>query len=244
MNSNLVVISPKGSTESAQKLADALDADYFNPYQTKNVDFSKYKTVINYGYSPPIMANKVINDYIPINIAIDKRITFHVLGDLGITVPCTSSIQEALSWLYEGKVVVARTQVKGSNGKGLTYIYNEEQINSVEAKLYTQYIEHTHEFRINLWKDKVVSVYHKARLDDIDTGNQKFKFILYKGQETHPQIIKIASIIYDKIGLDFCGVDVLCDPFGVLHVLEVNSAPILFPYTLKKLVTLIKKEVM
>lgn len=240
---NTVVISPKCTSESANTLAIALNADYVNPYQTESIDFKKYKTVINYGFSKYILANKKINSTEAINLAVDKRKTFEALAKSNITVPYTKDIDVAKEWLKEDGQVVARELAQSSNGKGLSYVNDIKTLESIPAKFYTRLVPHSFEFRVNTWKDTVISIYHKERKEDPDTDQQQFKFVLYKGQEEHPQIKRIVTETYKNIGLDFSGIDVICDFNGNLHVLEVNSGPILFPYTVNKLAALIKKEI-
>lgn len=230
----LIVISPKISEDSAKLLANSLMANYENPYETKNRDFTTYNTVIKYGFSKKIKANNVINKHKHTLIAMDKLKTFEALKNSIYIVPYTTDKEVAKTWLDYG--VAARSSTTDSNSKGLTYCDTIEEIENTPAILWTKYIEHTHEFRVNIWRNKVVSVYTKY----ID--KEHFRFKLFQGVEEHPQLVELVNEVYKKIGLDWCGIDILRDYNGSLYLLEVNSAPILFPYTLKKLVNIIKKE--
>jgi glutathione synthase/RimK-type ligase-like ATP-grasp enzyme len=236
-NMNIVVISPKVAQESAQFLAESLGADYVNPYETDKRNFTGWDIVFNYGFSRKIKSNKVFNNPENVQISRDKVACLQVLKGKCKTIDFTLSKEEASKWIEVGEIVVARAQVKGDNGKGLVYCYTQEDLNKTEAKFWTKYQDHTHEFRVNVWKGKVVSIYNKVRKND------HFKFELYRGQEEHPQLVHIAKHCYDNIGLDWMGLDLLCTNKGELHFLEANSAPILFPYTCKRLINLIKQEI-
>lgn len=233
-----VVVSPKLADTSARNLARWLDCDYDNPYQSKKRNYTNYDVVFNYGFSREITANRVFNKQLAVNIARDKQATLDRVENM-FNIPHTTDIRVAEDWIRDGhSTVVARTLLKSNNGKGITFCDSIEELNKVkEVKLYTKYINHTNEFRVNVWRDKVLSIY-----DKIVCPNQNFKFKLFRGQENHPQLVALVKDVYDKIKLDFCGIDILRDKEGKLYVLEINSAPVLFPYTLNKLTTEIKKE--
>lgn len=235
---NLIVISPKIAEESAQALAAVLGADYINPYETKTRDFSGYKYMFNYGFSRPTSGTKrKFNKAKGVQLSIDKELCFEAVKECVPTVKITKDKQEAYKWIKQGRVVVARTNITGSNGEGITFCSTKKQLDQVDAPLYTRYIEHTNELRINIWRGQIISIYDKKIV------NGFFKFKLLQGLfNTQPQAVNMANYLYEKIGLDFMGVDVLLTPKGNLYFLEANSAPVLFPYTIKKLVNLIKKE--
>ena len=237
---SIIVLSPNVSVESAKSLAEALKAKYENPYETRNRDFTKYDVVVKYGFSRPIKTKKgalVVNKTKSVEIAIDKIKTLSLFKEDGFTVPFAITKAEAKKFLDKKGSVVARLDATASNGIGIVYCDTEEELKKVtEAKFYTKYIKSTNEFRVNVWRDKVVSVYDKV------VPNEHFRFKLFQGVEEHPQLVAMAKAIYEKTGLDFYGLDVLRDRKGTLHLLEINSSPVLFPYTLNKLTTIIKKE--
>lgn len=239
--SKIIVISPKVSSRSARILAQSLGAEYENPYNTGRRNFGKYDVVINYGFSREIAYSNVINKPKNVAMAVEKTLTFQKLGLENITVPFTDKYKVALDWVKQGDVVVARATANEANGKGLTYCTTEEELEKTQAVLWTKFVPHTHEFRVNVWRDRVVSIYDKVRIKD--GHNEKFEFILYKGQENHPQLIDLVQKVWKCIGLDWCGMDILCNKEGKLFLLEVNSAPILYPFTVNRLVNLINKEI-
>jgi glutathione synthase/RimK-type ligase-like ATP-grasp enzyme len=238
---NIVVLSSKISKDSAGELSKALSATLEFPYDTKSNDFTKYDYVFKYGVTKKIKAKKgvVFNKSKNTSISINKISTFNALKDLDITVPYTQDITVARQWLLDGHTVVARSQTKGSNGSGITYCTTAEELYNTPAKFWTRCIYENQELRVNIWRDKVLSIYVKVR----DTDTESFVFKLHKGFEEHPQLVNMTKLVYSNIGLDFCGLDILTDNTGKLLLLEVNSAPILFPYTINKLVGCIKKEI-
>lgn len=239
MVAKIAILSPNVSKESAGILAEALNADLIFPYVTEERDFTKYDYVFKYGFSKKIKAKKgaTLNKSNSVNIARDKILTFLALKGDNTTVPFTQDVMEAVQWLKDGHNVVARLFAKEANGKGITYCTTLEELNHAPAIFWTKQIHEAQELRIYLWRNKVLSIYIK------DRENGTFVFKLNKGQEEHPQLVDMANKVYKNIGLDFCGLDVLTDVDGTLLLLEVNSAPILFPYTCKKLVGCINSEI-
>lgn len=246
VTNSIIVLSPDISEDSAKHLAEALGAKWENPYKTENRDFSKYDLIFKYGFSKAIkkkpIIGKVLNKTEATNIAMDKIAVFKVLEKEKITVPFTVDKDVARQWFKKGNVVVARSLVKGANGAGLVYCETEQKLENTEAIFWTKYIEHTNEFRVNIWRNKVISIYDKKRKPHKGEKTELFDFILYKGQENHPQLVNMVQKVWENIGLDWCGIDILCTKGGELILLEINSAPILYPHTLKILTSLVRKE--
>jgi glutathione synthase/RimK-type ligase-like ATP-grasp enzyme len=235
----MVIISGKVGFESSSALAECLKWKYENPYETKNKDFTKYDVVFKYGVSNGVQTKtgaKVLNKRLPTQIAVNKIKTFETFKDQPFTIPFSTEVKTAAKWLKNGSVV-ARTLLKAHNGEGVVFCDDAEALLNVdEAKVYTKYIDHTHEFRVNVWRDKIVSVYDKVE------KNGFFNLKLFKGTEEHPQLKEIVNCIYERTKLDWYGLDLLRDEVGNLYLLEINSAPVLYPYTMKKLVEILKKE--
>lgn len=232
-----IIISPNVGYESASELAHQMKVPYEDPFKTDNRDFRKYDFVFKYGFSRPIKANKVFNKSKHIELSRNKLKTLAAFKDSQFTIPYTENKEEAATWVGVGKSgAVARNVVDGDNGAGVEFCFTKKDFDKAPAIFWTKYIPHTNEFRVNIWRDQVVSIYEKK------TNGKYFKFCLFKGQEQHPQLVELAKEIYKRIGLDWCGADIVRDKQGNLYLLEVNSAPILFPYTMKKLITILEKE--
>jgi len=236
---NIAVLSPKVSKESAAVLANLLDAELIFPYDTTERDFRKYDHVFKYGFSGKIKAKKGVtfNKTVAVEKAMDKLYTFDVLKDTGITIDFTMDRGVVEKWIAVGHTAVAREFSNESNGKGITYCSTKKELDQAPAKFWTKYSQALQELRIYLWRNKVLSIYVK------EINNGFFVFKLQQGHEEHPQLVEMANKVYENIGLDFCGLDVLTEEGGHLRLLEVNSAPILFPFTAKRLVASINKEI-
>jgi len=234
----MIIISPKVGEESAKTLADYLGVAFENPYETNNRDYTKYNVVFKYGFARKIKAKKgvTINRTESIEMCRDKIKTLELFSDTKYYIPHTLDKEEARKWLAKG-TVVARNLVKGADGDGLTYCQTNDQLDKAPAKFYTKYTDHTHEFRVYVWRGIILSVYDKAHNDGF------FKFTLFRGVEDQPQLVDLCTKVFEKTFIDFCGVDVLRDKHGKLYLLEINTAPVLFPYTVKKLATHLRKEI-
>ena len=234
---NIIVLSPKVSCESAKKLASVLGADYDNPYKSDKYDYTNYALCVKYGVTAKIKAKKVINKTSAILKSIDKIAFLKALSGDGIGVQMTLDYEVAKSWIKEGPVVCRRTNT-GHDSEGVVICYTLKELEGEpETMFWTKYQAHTHEFRVNIWRNTVLSMYDKKT-----TGENEFVFHLFQGLEKHPQLLHLVDILREKIGLDFYGMDVLRDKKGQLHVLELNSAPVLFPFTIRKLAEQINKE--
>lgn len=239
---NMIVISPKAGFESSSALVEKLkelgvDCKYEDPYQTNNRDYRNYNVVFKYGFARPVKTSKgsiTLNKIEPTLDAMNKMRTFAKLSDM--TVPFTTDIKEAARWLKSGTVVARETEC-GHDSEGVVFCDTAEELLEANAKFFTKYVKHTNELRINVWRNKVVSIYDKI--------NKKgtWSFNLFKGQEEHPQLVDLVNKVHERINLDWYGLDVLRNEEGKLHILEVNSAPVLYPITLKRLADIIRNEV-
>ena len=235
MNKQICIISPKCTSKSAKWLASILDADYNNPYQTNKYGFMEYKQVVNFGYSGQVSHHAPINKSLSVAIAVDKLATFKSIDSYCSCVPYTTKKEIALDWLDEDFHVVCREQQKGNKSKGITITDKKEEVEAIKAKFYTQYIEHKKEYRVNVFKGKVITVLEKSRGDD---GNFKFKLV-----RNSPYTFKSFIKAIDKhIGLDLYGMDILLGTNNRLYFLEVNSGPHLFGQTAVQMASTLKKE--
>lgn len=231
-----IIISPKSTSKSAKYIAECLDLDYCNPYKEEKFDFSSYDKVINWGVSEEISGNVILNQSFSVANAIDKLKTFNLLAGTVRTVEWTRNISEAMNWATLGHNVVARKLVKGTCSKGIDILVQGDKF-TPEYKFFSKYLPHEAEYRINAFKGKVVSIQEKVRRDKAGI----FKFKLLYGEPTDP-IKEMVEKVYERMGLDIFGLDVLADYDGNFNLLEVNSAPSIFGKTAERFVKLIGKE--
>jgi glutathione synthase/RimK-type ligase-like ATP-grasp enzyme len=226
----IAVISTNTSCDSAKKLATAIKAKYFNLTNSQRRDFKEFSHVFKYGFSGKIATNNVFNTSKATVRAINKIETMDLFKDEPFSIKYTKNKAIAEEWINSGRIAVARTTATGTNGEGLTYCETIQELNNNPAKFWTRYVNHTNELRVNMWRGEVISIYDKIQHED-----GTFRFKLWQGQEKHPQLVSIAEKIWKKVKLDWCGADILRDANGDLYLLEVNSAPVLYPFTLEKL---------
>lgn len=232
---NIVIVSPKCTSKSAKYLAEQLGADYFNPYKDNRTDFTEYKTVINWGCSYPLIGDKILNHFTSVGNAVDKIATFKLLDGVANIIPWTKNVKVAEQWIKEGNTVVARELQSASKSKGITMINDASELYKKNYKFFTKYLDHIGEFRINVFKGKIVSMLEKV------PQNGEFKFKLVRG-EPIDELTDMCKAVDSKLGLDFYGLDVVFDINNKPVLLEVNSAPIMFGSTGTKFVQLFKKE--
>jgi glutathione synthase/RimK-type ligase-like ATP-grasp enzyme len=233
---NSIVVSPKCTSKSAKYLAEQLGLEYVNPYTTGKTDFGNYGSVINWGCSTPIFCDKIFNHFTSVLNAVDKVATLKLLKDTPNIIPWTKDIKVAEQWLKEGETVVGRELQASSKSKGITMITESKDLYQKKYKFYTKYLDHIGEFRINVFKGKIVSMLEKTQVGD------EFKFKLIRG-EPIDELQALCKTVDEKLGLDFYGIDVVFDENNNPILLEVNSAPMLFGFTGTKFIELFKKEI-
>lgn len=232
--SQICVVSPKCTSKSAKWLASSLGADYINPYKKDKYDFTEYKSVINYGFSGLFKAKSVINHPNSIQRVVDKTFTFKCLDGLCRIPKWTVDPDVASMWVLDGHIVVCRAQKSANNSKGIVFATTQEEL--VPSKFYTLYIDHKAEYRVNVFKGKVISVLEKT-----NNGDGQFKFkLIRKPKYTFKNFIQA---IESQIRLDLYGMDILLGYDGKLTLLEVNSGPALFGQTSVQMLSAIKKEI-
>lgn len=142
----------------------------------------------------------------------------------------TTSNAEALSWVEEGKCVVARTLTRSSEGKGIVVIETPDQFHS--APVYTQYKKKKREFRVHVYEDQVVCVLEKRKKKGAAEGEHKIRntvngYVFCRQNVVEPEGIRELAIAASKVtSSKFKGVDIgYNEKFNQLFVIEVNSAP-------------------
>ena len=143
----------------------------------------------------------------------------------------TVSQQEAQSWASNGHVVVCRKLTHSSEGKGIVIAETPEQV--CVAPVFTKYKKKKKEFRVHVFKDKVVHVLEKRRKagydGDADTKirNTANGYVFCSENVEEPEGLRELALKASKVTQsDFKGVDVgYNEKKNELFVIEVNSAP-------------------
>lgn len=144
--------------------------------------------------------------------------------------PYTTSYEQAKDWADKGKVVVCRKLIKSSEGKGIVVAEEESQI--VMAPVYTQYLPKKKEYRVHVFKGKVVAILEKRKKKGFENVNSKIRntkngYVFCRENVIPPEGIQELAIKAAKVsGSDFQGVDIgYNEKKNLLFVIEVNSAP-------------------
>jgi ribosomal protein S17 len=146
-------------------------------------------------------------------------------------VPFTLEKATAEAWIAGGATVFARTLTKASNGKGIVVADTLEEL--VNAPLYTKYVKKKQEFRVHVFKNKVVSVVEKRKKKDfvgdrdVRIRNTVNGYVFCSDGVVEPDGIRGLALKARLVtNSDFVGVDIgYNEKLGKLFVIESNSCP-------------------
>lgn len=204
----------KGS-QSAKRLAEALTQKLGYKVWRSMKAFPK-KQALNYG------------------AGVDKLTQYKWFEQQGVpALEFTTDPTIMKAWADEGHLVFGRTLLNASCGKGILIFdheHDDQDLNNV--KVFTKYKKKKREFRVHVFRDKVVRVVEKKLRKDWDGPRESKIRNLENGYvfcscEQEPEglrelAIKAAAVVQS----DFKGVDVgYNEKKDELFVIEVNSAP-------------------
>lgn len=143
----------------------------------------------------------------------------------------TTSKEAAKTWAQEGETVVCRTLTRASEGKGIVMATEAGAVPS--APVYTKYKKKKHEFRVHVFKDKVVHVLAKRRKSDWEgQSDAKIRnlangYVFCSDNVVEPNGLRELALSASAVtASDFRGVDIgYNEKKNELFVIEVNSAP-------------------
>jgi hypothetical protein len=268
MNHNIAVLRVrKGVPGVGRMLARELDCPEvtcgYRPMFARPEPF----IIFNYGRSQEPIWNDPryhwLNKPEAVGLCVDKRATFETLAKHNVpTLQWTRHQPTAQNWLEGGRRIFARTQVAGSKGKGIIIV--EPGGNVPYAPLYTVDAQHTHEFRVQTFRGRVIDIVQKKRmgreklarfgLAEADPNIRSYKRGWVFAHKDHAYneagravLQRVALNATAALGLDFCGVDLAAniDRNGNVTwagIIEMNSAPgIDAPTTFKAYINAIKE---
>lgn len=193
------------------------------------------KTVINWGSSSlpdEVLKCKVLNQPEDVRLCTNKLDFFNVCVGTDVRTPdWTHHRENALSWVKNGHLTVARTILNGHSGQGIVLIESEDQM--VDAPLYTVYVPKKDEYRVHVIGGEVVDVQQKKKKNDFE-GEVNWKirnlqngFIYARTDVLAPdECLTQAKAVIALLGLAFGAVDIIWnEKEQKAYVLEVNTAP-------------------
>lgn len=163
---------------------------------------------------------------------IDKCAQYSWFTDNGICCPeYTYARSTAVDWISSGSVVFCRTLTRASEGRGIVVAETVDQL--VDAPVYTKYTKKKREFRVHIFKDKIVQVVEKRRRSgwqgdrDVRIRNTANGYVFCRNIDNEPVGLRELALQASHVtNSDFRGVDIGYNELkDQLFVIEVNSAP-------------------
>lgn len=226
-------------SEGAKVLATALDWRRLKHEGSRFVGKNN-KFVVNWGASqvPDEVAKcSIINKPDSVGVVTNKLIFFNHCREAGLEeyiVPFTNQQDLAREWVNEGKTVVARTVLTGSSGEGII-ILDKSSPEIVDARLYTQYVPKSSEWRLHFFGGEMKYLQRKVRDLNVPDNDVNWKVRNLAGgfKYAHNDVGDVpacleptAKQIFNSTGLDFGAVDVIYNERrDKAYVLEINTAP-------------------
>jgi len=247
------IISPyKMTSESATALAAALHTKKVYPdrrYYPRNNHL-----LINWGSSsPPVFLDRgwpgeVLNRWCSVRSAGNKLLTFQRLKEAGVSTPeFTTNHDEAHDWLRSGIAVVERNTLTTHSGQGIIIRNGNSAQISPDCRLITKYVKKSAEYRVHVFKGRVIDVQQKRTRRDTFIDYQVRSYNngwVFCREDCSPDnsVLEESIAAVQALGLDFGAVDVIWNShYEKAYVLEVNTAPGIVGTTLNSYVAAIQE---
>lgn len=201
--------------------------------------------LINWGCTPetwPLEAAQpaaVINNPEAVQRATHKLDAFRAMQREEVpTVSWTDSIEEARGWQERGSVVLGRSLLRGSAGRGIVVYQTGEQI--TQQPLYTRYFKSKAEYRLHVVGGEVIDLQQKKLREGFEDPNFQVRVhengwvFCREGVAVRADARAAAIAAVASLGLDFGAVDLRVSEKGTIGIMEVNTAPGLEGTTLKR----------
>lgn len=237
-----VIYPPKLSSESAQDIKEALKAKGKHCFLAKRdgtYDPKQGDLVIGWGYSQmPVWASKALQNTDWLNQpkvipnALHKGYAFKLMEQGDVSIPeRTESPSVAAKWLKDGHLVFARKTLTGMRGDGIV-VLDKPNKDIPPAELYVQGFKASKEFRVYVFRDRVIDVLEKRRGKDYKgydhVKSEENGWVFCRQYVDLPTVCaKEAVKAIKALKLDFGGVDVLYHNQKAV-VLEANTMPGVF----------------
>lgn len=237
------------------KLGSAGAKELANALKTKRVrSVGKYRPrhgdlVVNWGNAgTPVWPYRgglvLLNFPAAVNIAGNKLLAFEAMKHSGVNVPEFAVSKAAIteSVQVEGKKfkpVILRYKLRGTSGEGILYCETKEELDAAPAApLYVEYIKKTAEYRVHVFRGKVIDYAEKRKRKGVDVEakvrNLQNGWVFCRDGVELPEACSAEAIkAVNAVGLDFGAVDVIYNKVRGTYVLEVNTAPGLTGTTIK-----------
>lgn len=165
--------------------------------------------------------------------SVDKLTQYNWFQQQGLSsLEFTTSTEQVSAWLQEGHTVFGRKYLNSSCGKGIEVLEPGQGTVPV-CPVYTKYKKKKREFRVHIFKDKVVMVCEKKRRAgfegerDTKIRNLANGYVFVQNNVAEPEGLRELALAASKVSpSDFRGVDIgYNEKKNELFIIEVNSAP-------------------
>lgn len=237
-------------SKSAKLLAQGLDVlRVRDTYVPKSRDI-----IINWGNSKlqTRFPDNVINNPEAIATAANKLLTYQTLeeSEYQYLPAWTTDIHQAQAWIEEGYKVYCRTTLTGHSGSGIVIASTNSEL--VYAPLYTRNVKSKYEYRVHVFKGRVLDVQQKKKRSDWQgTSIQGIRnaangwVYARENIESNPLVIDAAVKAVALLELDFGAVDLAYNQYeDKAYLFEINTAPGLEGTTLTKYINAFKEELL
>jgi hypothetical protein len=181
---------------------------------------------------------KQMREHLKYGHSVDKLYQYNWFKEKNIpALEFTDDYSVLRKWLGEGHTIFGRMLLNSSCGKGIVVIppdtSNDDLDSLTPCPVYTKYKKKKREFRVHVYKDKVVAVTEKRRRTGFEgqpnamIRNLENGYVFCQTVENEPEGLRQLALQAAEVSpSDFRGVDVgFNEHFGELFVIEVNSAP-------------------
>jgi len=195
----------------------------------------KRSRVVGWGaYTTPhwnLPHTQMLNMPQQVELARNKIWTFERLQQRGIPIPdWTTDETIARKWWNNGDIVLCRLKLTASQGAGI-HIAKMEYFPMRPAPLYVKYKQKKQEFRVHVFREKVIDVAAKKRsLDGVTNEyirSHQNGWIFCRKEIQEPSDLRSSAInSVAALELDFGAVDIIWNELeNKCYVLEINTAP-------------------
>lgn len=180
---------------------------------------------------------KFKGNYFKYGDLVDKLAQYKWFQQQGLSsLEFTTDQQAAKKWLSEGFTVFGRKLLNASCGDGIV-VYGDKEALMSHCPVYTKYKPKKREFRVHIFKDKVVTIVEKRRKTDWNGDKSDTKIRNLANGYIFCQEVVLTDALRGRIeqlalaaskvcSSDFRGVDLgYNEKKDDLFVIEVNSAP-------------------
>jgi len=176
------------------------------------------------------------HEHIKYGQSVDKLTQYRWFQEQGLsTLEFTPDLGVAQTWVEEGHTIFGRRYLNSSCGRGIVVIEPDGHswTQHTPCLVYTKYKKKKREFRVHVYKDKVVAITEKRKRAgfegqrDTKIRNLANGYVFCQTVENVPAGLQALALAASKVTQsDFKGVDIGYNEHNNdLFVIEVNSAP-------------------